>query len=242
LKKIFRNLLFSRVSLIVAFVFCLLRAALADVRSFTYKEWDQKIFSTADFTMTRSGNGYSISIVSMKGATHITQNMLCDSTLVTRQWHYKSDQNTDISLCRNGDCIKVSGVFQGKPVDKKLTIDRGLWYQIIPLGLETASRDTSGRSNLWAVSLDQPAMLKAVCFRIAKISNAPLPNHPEIRCTCFRMNIQGLPCQIWTGDYFIRQSDHIFLCCQGYAFGSKKPTNSIESIIDKNTHANLTNP
>jgi hypothetical protein len=97
--------------------------------------------------------------------------------------------------------------------------------------LETASRDTSGRSNLWAISLDQPAILKAVCFHISKISNAPLTDHPEKTCTRFRKNIQGLPSQIWTGDYFIRQSDHVFLCCQGYAFGSKKPTNTIESVI-----------
>ena len=145
--------------------------------------------------MTRVNDGYSISIVSMKGAAHITQNMLCDSTLATRQWHYKSDQNTDISLCRNGDCIEVSGVFQGNPVKKKLAIEGGPWCQIIPLGLETASRDTSGRSNLWAVSLDRPAVLKAVCFHIDKISNTPLSDHPEIRCTCFRMSIKGLPCQ-----------------------------------------------
>ena len=240
MNKIPRNLSFSRVSLIVELVLCLSRAAFADARSFSYKEWDQKIFSTADFTMTRVNDGYSISIVSMKGAAHITQNMLCDSTLATRQWHYKSDQNTDISLCRNGDCIEVSGVFQGNPVKKKLAIEGGPWCQIIPLGLETASRDTSGRSNLWAVSLDRPAVLKAVCFHIDKISNTPLSDHPEIRCTCFRMSIKGLPCQIWTGDYFIRQSDHVFLYCQGYAFGSKKPTNSIESLGDKKAHANLT--
>jgi hypothetical protein len=226
--------------LIVTLALCLSRVALADVRSFTYKEWDQKMFSTADFTMTRVSDGYSISIVSMKGATHITQNMICDSALATRQWHYKSDQNTDISLCRNGDYIEISGVFQGKPIDKKLTIDHGPWFQIVPLGLETASRDTSGRSNLWAVSLEQPAMLKAVCFHIVKMANSPLPDHPEIPCTRFSMSIKGLPCHIWTGDYFIRQSDHVFLRCQGYAFGSRKPTNSIESLGEIKAHANLT--
>jgi hypothetical protein len=220
-----------RLSFSLGLILFMVNAASPDTSVFTYKERNRDVFSTADFSVTRIRAEYSIVIVSTKGNEHINQDMICDSTFATLRWRYTSDRNTDISLRRNNEFIEISGVFQGKTVNKKLTIDRAPWYQIIPIGLETASRDTSGRSNLWAISLDQPAILKAVCFHISKISNAPLPDHPEIPCTRFRMNIQGLPSQIWTGDYFIRQSDHVFQCCQGYAFGSKKPTNTIESAI-----------
>jgi hypothetical protein len=129
------------------------------------------------------------------------------------------------------DRIEVMGTFHGKPQKKTLSIDGHPWYQIVPLGLQTASRDSSGRSKLWAVSLEEPAVLKAVCFCVAGISNEIPRYRPETDCFCFHMNIEGLPGTIWTGDYFIRRKDHVFVYFEGHMYRSKKPTATIESII-----------
>ena len=181
-------------SLIVELVLCLSRAAFADA-PFPIRNGPKRYFRPLDFTMTRVNDGYSISIVSMKGAAHITQNMLCDSTLATRQWHYKSDQNTDISLCRNGDCIEVSGVFQGNPVKKNLPSRAALGARLSRWGWKQRPA-TLPDAQIYGPSVSTPAVLKAVCFHIDKISNTPLSDHPEIRCTCSPMSIKGLPCQI----------------------------------------------
>ena len=204
---------------------------MADPASFIYKEINHGVFSQANFSVVCDRSGYSISVSSTKGKEQSVQELGCDSTYATIRWHYSSNTNTDIVFRRNADRIELSGTLKGNPVNKILKIDNQPWYQIVPLGLQTASRDSVGRSKFWAVSLDEPAVLKPVCFHIAKSTDSPLPNHPEIACRCFRMNIEGLPSQIWAGDYFIRQDDHVFLYYRGYSFGSKKPTGTIEAVI-----------
>jgi hypothetical protein len=205
----------------------------ADTTTFTYKELNRGVLCVTDFSVVRIHNGYALTASSTKNEENSRQELVCDSTFATQTWHYQSNRNTDIFFQRIADRIEVQGTFQGKPEKKVLVIDSHPWYQIIPLGLQTASRDSFGRSKLWAISLEEPAVLKAVCFCVAGISNEILPYHPEISCLCFQMNIQGLPGTIWTGDYFIRRKDHIFMYFEGHMYGSKKPTTTIESIIHK---------
>ncbi|MGA2506094.1 MAG: hypothetical protein ABSF80_01280 [Chitinispirillaceae bacterium] len=212
------------------YILCLSAVCMADTATFTYKELNRGVLSTADFSVVRTQEGYHISICSTEGKKRIRQDMVCDSTFATLQWRYQSDQNTEISFRRNADRIELVGTLRGKPVIKNLTIDSRPWYQVVPLGLQTVSRDSAGKSKFWAVSLEQPAVLKAVCFHVAGTANAALPGHPEIPCRCFHMKIEGLLTQIWKGDYFIRQDDHTFMYYQGYSFGSKKPTGTIEAV------------
>jgi hypothetical protein len=210
---------------------CLSVFGFADTATFTYKELNHGALSTSDFNVVRNGRGYTILVSSLKDGEQSKQEIACDSTFATQTWHYRSNRNTDISLQRISDNIEVTGTFHGKPQKKTLAIDGHPWYQIVPLGLQTASRDSSGRSKLWAISLEEPAMLKAVCFCVGGISSGIPPNHPETNCFCFHMNIEGLPGAIWTGDYFIRRKDHIFMYFEGHMYGSKKPTATIESTI-----------
>ena len=218
---------------VILLLACISRIFAQDSTTFSYRELNRGVLSTSDFNVVRSSNGYIILVSSSKDSEQFRQELVCDSTFATQTWHYQSNVNTDISFRRIADRIEVRGTFQGKPEKKELSIDSHPWYQIVPLGLQTVSRDSSGRSKLWAVSLQEPAVLKAVCFCVMGTTNASLPGHPEIACQCFHMKIEGLPSGIWGGDYFIRQSDHVFVYFEGHLFGSKKPTGTIEPEFHK---------
>ena len=202
----------------------------ADTTSFTYKELNRGVLSMADFSVVRNRDGNTISVSSTKGKERIRQELLCDSTFATLQLRYQSDLNTQILFRRNADRIELAGSLRGKQVKKTLKIDSHPWYQIVPLGLQTVSRDSAGRSKFWAVSVEKPVALKAVCFRVAEIADALLPGRREIACRRFHLKIEGLLTQIWVGDYFIGREDHAFVYYQGYSFGSKKPTETIEVV------------
>jgi len=211
-------------------VLCLSGVCMADTATFTYKEVERGVPATSDFSVVREGHGYHISVSAIKGKARSRQDIICDSTYATLELRYQSDLNTDISFRRNADRIELTGALRGKRIKKTLTIDNHPWYQVVPLGLQTASRDSAGRSKFWAVSIEQPAELKAVRFCVAGIDSASQPGHPEIACRRFHMKIEGLLTQIWVGDYFMRQDDHAFVYFQGYSFGSKKPTGTIEVV------------
>jgi len=203
----------------------------ADTTSFTYKEQNKGVICLTHFIVFANNDDYTILASSTDDKVQIRQEIVCDSTFATLQWHFQSNLNTDISCKRLGDRIELQGIFHGRPEKKVLEIDGHPWYQIIPLGLQAASKDSTGRSKFWAISLQKPAMLKPVGFRITESAKGFLPGYPEIACKCFHVKIEGLSARIWSGDYFLRQDDHAFLYYEGHMFGSKKPTETIESIF-----------
>ena len=215
-----------RIALYALLLYCF---SAANTDQFVYNEVDRGVASRADFSVARVKNGYAISVQSTKDSGGSKQELLCDSTFATFSWHYQSAPGTDISFLRNADRIEVSGVFKGKRVRKDLTIDTHSWYQVVPLGLQTVSRDDAGRLKFWAVSLEEPARLKAVCFLVTKTDTASMPGKPEVACRRFHVKIEGLPACIWAGEYFIRRKDNVFVYYQGFLYGAKKPTGTIEA-------------
>jgi hypothetical protein len=201
-----------------------------DTTAFTFKEMDRGVRSTLEYMVIRTPEGYHITGNSTNDKERAVQELFCDSTYATLQWHYTTDLHTDISFQRKGNSIELTGLLRGTQVKKKLKIDSRPWYQIVPLGLQTLSQDSSGRSKFWAVSLKEPAVLKAVCFYVADVTYAPLPGHPEIACRCFHLKIQGVPSAFWVGDYFLRKADNVFIYYEGHSFTSKKPVGTIDVI------------
>lgn len=215
---------------IALFSLCLYCFSAVCADQFTYKEIDRGTASRADFTVARVKNGYTISVQSTKDSGGSKQELICDSTFATLSWHYKSASGTDISFLRNADRIALSGVFKGKQVRKDLTIDTRPWYQIVPLGLQTVSGDGAGSIKFWAVSLEEPARLKAVCFLVTNTDTASMPGRPEVACRCFHVKIEGLLTCIWAGEYFIRCKDNVFVYYQGFLYAAKKPSGTIEAV------------
>ena len=213
------------------FILCILALCSANTTSFTYKEQNNGVICNTHFIVSANHEGYTVSASSTNDKEQIRQEIVCDSTFATLQWHYQSNLSTNISFQRFGNRIEVQGIFHGRPEKKVLEIEGHPWYQIIPLGLQTVLKDSSGRSKLWAISLQKPAILKPVCFRITESADGHLPGHPEIACHYFHVKIEGLSVRIWFGDYFLRQDNHAFLYYEGHLFGSKKPTETIECVF-----------
>jgi hypothetical protein len=210
------------------FLYISILAANADTITFTYNECKHdKLIATADFMIVKNKNNFCVSIQSTKDKQKIRQEMTCDSTFNTITWRHNIDSNTDLFFIRKNDHIEVNGKLFGKPIIKNISIDNRPWYQVVPLGLQTVCQDSAGRAKFWAMSLEEPFMLKPVCFCVAGISNSPMPIHPETACRCIHIKIDGMA-QIWKGDYFIRKDNLTFAYYQGFMYGSKKPQNIIE--------------
>ena len=51
-------------------------------------------------------------------------------------WHYSRPfDNTDLTAVKDGDYIKLTGTFKGKPQEKTFKIGDGLWYQMMDMAM-----------------------------------------------------------------------------------------------------------
>ena len=63
-----------------------------------------------------------------------------DRNLSATKWTYlRPSDNTDITAVRENGTITLNGSFKGKPQDKSLSINEGLWYQMMDLCLPAFS-------------------------------------------------------------------------------------------------------
>lgn len=196
----------------------------------TYREIDRGVEKVADFSIVRDQTGYDISIRSTQGTERMREELCCDSAWRTTQWHYRADDNTDIVFKRSADSIVLNGILRGKPVSKILRIDTHPWYQVVTMGMQTIAVDSAQGAKYWAVSIDVPAVLKAVPFRVVAIADTSLPGHLEIQCRRVQVKLDGVFGRLWDGFYFIRSDNGRFVYYEGYRFGSKKPTGTIDII------------
>jgi len=60
----------------------------------------------------------------------VEKNLSCSS------WHYSRPfDNTDLTAVKDGDYIKLTGTFKGKPQEKTFKIGDGLWYQMMDMAM-----------------------------------------------------------------------------------------------------------
>nr|DAZ19510.1 MAG TPA: hypothetical protein [Caudoviricetes sp.] len=58
------------------------------------------------------------------------------SDLSCTDWHYvRHSDNTDLVATKDGDYIRLSGLFKGKPQEKTFKIGDGLWYQMMDMAI-----------------------------------------------------------------------------------------------------------
>lgn len=213
------------------FLFFIAAACAAEPAVFAWREIERGVVDTATFLVSTEAGGIRITDTAVDCGEVVVQDLLCDSTYATLWWSYRKGSKTRFSARRTGDTIEISGMLLGRPIEKKLTIDDCPWYQIVPMGVQSVAMDSAGRSKYWAVSLREPALLKAVCFRVISITDTALSGRGRNASRRVRVRIQGLPARIWTGDYFVKADDGVFERFEGYSFGSGKPKTIIEAMV-----------
>ena len=60
----------------------------------------------------------------------VAENLSCE------EWHYsRPSDTTELTARKDGDFIKLTGTFRGKPQDKTYKLGSGLWYQMMDLSM-----------------------------------------------------------------------------------------------------------
>ncbi|MEW5804544.1 MAG: hypothetical protein AB1847_20825 [bacterium] len=155
--------------------------------------------------------------------THVTVH---DQSCSTQKWLISNKQaHTDAVARRAGEYILMKGLFKGKPIDEKVAVDDLPWYQAMSLSLGFFSCSDQTSVEFWTLRPDDltPHKMRAM----KKQSEYMTFNGKKIQVQKVRVSLGGLLSFIWSGEFWFRKEDGMFMKYQG----ANGPPGASETII-----------
>ncbi|OGF50668.1 MAG: hypothetical protein A2231_07975 [Candidatus Firestonebacteria bacterium RIFOXYA2_FULL_40_8] len=144
----------------------------------------------------------------------------------TVEWKYKDPRkNLDIVAIREGNKIILTGKFGGKENNKKdIYIDARPWHQIFQLGLmKFAVTETKEKSiEFWGLRPDNPESSGVLAASKDKVETIEVDGK-KIEASKLRIGLAGWLSIFWTGDYWFRLSDGLYI--------KAKPTGNVSAEL-----------
>lgn len=132
----------------------------------------------------------------------------------TRSWQLtQSTEGTEILARREGNTLLISGLLRGQRIDRSLRLDPDPWYQALSIALRRLLGSRSEAEEFWTLRPDTLEVHKVRAVRQAletlEIGGRPVP--------AWRLEVRlvGLKALFWHSNYWLRQSDGVFLRYRG---------------------------
>lgn len=133
--------------------------------------------------------------------------------------------DTDYTMKREGNSIKVSGKIEGKAINKVLSINRLPWYQSMHDFSRFACDESQKSLHCWAVRPTDVKMAKMKAVKVKKGSDEQVQ--------VIKVFPQGLGALFWQAHYTYRKKDCQFLQYRSVNGGPGTPETVILPV-DKN--------
>lgn len=188
-------------------------------RQRVYQEKTGTEVVTHRFNIETIPTGYTIHLTTETKEGNIQQQFNCDTTLATLSWSYDDpQQKTKVQASRNGPIISLTGTDRGNPVQKKFEVDQLAWNQTFNLGLEQFVLTKEDTLKFWAIGVKGPGNMKITRFKVKKKTTDPIlltVGNQKIPALYITISLTGLLSLFWTGEYWFRQGDGVFLRYKG---------------------------
>ncbi len=134
---------------------------------------------------------------------------ICKSDGATLKWKIKNRKRHDINAERKGDNLYISGIRNGKPYEKTVTIDSRPWFQPLSFSLGNFLDSSQTKITFWTIRADtiETIALQAVKMggETITVCNRPMDSWKiEVRPA-------GILSPFWHGSYWFRKEDNLFL-------------------------------
>jgi hypothetical protein len=178
-----------------------------------YEEKTKDQLTTHRFDIETTPTGYSVNLQSETGDTVIKQEFAVDTNLATRTWAFEnSKENTKITASREGNKIFLKGQTRGKPIEKTFKINELSWNQTFNIGLERFALSPEKSMIFWSIGTKGPGNMKITRFKVKKKGIETITiKGKKMEAVYITISLTGLLSIFWTGKYWYRKSDGVFL-------------------------------
>lgn len=149
--------------------------------------------------------------------------------LGTEKWVLRDEkENHNFTARRVGDRIKISGTFQGEPIEKTVDIDERLWFNKLDHGLSNFITSDQQELSFWVLKLISD--LDPLKMEAKKVGTEPLTiDGKTYKTVKVKLTIDNfMLSKLWSAELWYRASDGLFLRYEGANGGPGTPLTIIE--------------
>lgn len=144
--------------------------------------------------------------------------------------HKDSANNIDLSIIADGRNIILKGISDGNIIDKIIKIDENPWKQSMSYSLSGFALGDKEKIEYWIVRLDK---FKGEKMQAKKAGTEFITiNGKQYHTAKVKISAAGLRSKFWSGHYWFRISDGLFLKYEGWN-GLPGSTKTIIELIEK---------
>jgi len=149
----------------------------------------------------------------------------CDRTGNTYAWNFEKEGNTSIRVTREGNLLKISGIFSGNRIETTETIDNRPWYQPLSFSLRSFLDTSETRTSFWTIRSDT---LEVVAMQAKKgdLDEITVAGK-KVLARKVTLSRQGILAAFWQANFWFRESDRIFIRYQG----THGPPGTSETVV-----------
>lgn len=138
---------------------------------------------------------------------------ICTPDGATLRWHIQLKPDTDLQAERIANTITLRGRFQGKKVDKSITIDDRPWFQPLSFSLRNLACSDSETLSFWTIRMDT---LELVDMQANNRGVEPIQlTGEEVKACKVEIRRNGFFAALWSANYWFRTSDNTFIQYRG---------------------------
>ena len=150
---------------------------------------------------------------------------------VTQKYTHKdSVRNIDLTATKDGKNVILKGIFGEKNIDTIVKLDDDPWKQSMSYSLSEFALSEEEKIEYWIIRLDK---FKGVKMRAEKAGTDDITIDDILYHTIkVKISAAGLRSKFWSGNYWFRISDGLFLKYEGWN-GLPGSTKTIIEFIEK---------
>ncbi len=144
--------------------------------------------------------------------------------------HIDSTKNIDLIAIRSGNNVILKGTFEGKNIDEVIKLDKAPWKQSMSYSLSEFALGDKDKIEYWIIRLDK---FKGEKMQAEKADAGDITINGKLyHAIKVKISAAGLRSKFWSGHYWFRSSDGLFLKYDGWN-GLPGSTKTIIELLEK---------
>lgn len=206
-----------------------------ETRIMVYQEKTDDQVTIHRFDIQSGGEGFLIELSTREDQNTVEQAFTLNSKLETLSWTYEeAAKKTAVSARLEGRSILLRGTHKGEPINKTFKTKGLPWNQLFNKGVEPFVRSGKKKYKFRAIGTRGPGEMKITSFTVKRMKKPEVIRimGQEMAAVHIKISLSGLLSMFWTGHYWFRQQDGVFIRYRGKN-GPGKPVSVMELTEEK---------
>ena len=144
--------------------------------------------------------------------------------------HIDSTKNINLTAIKDGSTVILKGTSERKTIDEVIKLDKAPWKQSMSYSLSKFVLSDKDKIEYWIIRLDK---FKGEKMQAEKAENEDITiNGRPYHAIKIKISAAGLRSKFWSGHYWFRSSDGLFLKYDGWN-GLPGSTKTIIELFEK---------